>query len=149
MSKFRKRKAYARESGNETDNLLSYFKKSCAYLIVFLIIASLLLIISSIILYNLSDPSKLFKVTGRAVLYFSSFLCAYMLSKRLDGKNLRYGIFLAFMIFALILILELLFMNNEGKTNWLYLVLIFPTVMVGSFLGMHRKATRKHRHRYK
>lgn len=146
--KKRKRALFNQNSKNEDFTILSLFKSCGIFLIVFAVISLISILILSFIFYSTKDPTSKIKIAALISLYFSSFVCAFMMSKKNGQMFLVGGFIFGLCIIVLTLILSLFFKSEGTMQNSIILrsIIIIPT-MLGGVLGGKKKEHKRKRHK--
>ena len=133
------------QPSNEEIGLLAITKRCALFCLIFFIMSMLLLFILSLTFVNFADSTTYLNLIGKLTLYLSSFLCSFLLSKRIRENYIYSGILLGALITSLIFILSLMY--PESTTNSVIWLLLIPvSTLLGSLLGKKRNI-KKHKHR--
>ncbi len=143
MNKFKRTPVSASETST-----IAITKMCLAFSLVFLITASVLLLISSAIFMNFDDPIYWSSIMGKIVLYVSALISSFLLSKKNGQCYIFSGILLGAMITGIIFLLSLAYPNSTNNSI-LWILLVPITTLLGSILGIKRqgKPKRYKRHR--
>ncbi|MBE6674881.1 MAG: TIGR04086 family membrane protein [Ruminococcaceae bacterium] len=140
----KKRTKHAEQEGNEL-SFLGIIRVSIIFTGVFCIISALLLLVTSLVLFNTNDPSLYLDVAGKAILFVSSLLSSFLLSKKMRQRYIPFGLSLGIMIGLLVFLVSMI-LKGDSTSNSQILILIVPAITtVGSILGIKREKKIKHK----
>ena len=142
MKKFEK---YESDNIAEENSLPKVVKISLVFTLIFYAISFLALLFSSFFLYRATDPISYITPQCIGVFIFSTVLCGFLISKKLQEKYILTGLVLGITIAISFFILSLIL---YGITNQQIILIFSPLLtLIGSLLGKKRASKPRHRHR--
>ena len=128
-------------------SFVSLLKRCLMFLLIFAALCVSICLIMSIFFYQTLNPNKMTNLISLVSLFLSTFISAFLLSKRNGQKYLLGGLLLGCMIFVLLFI-GALFTERKIFSPDFALRLAIPAVsLVGSLLGIKREKKIKRKHR--
>lgn len=128
-------------------SFVSLLKRCLMFLLIFAALCVSICLIMSIFFYQTLNPNKMTNLISLVSLFLSTFISAFLLSKRNGQKYLLGGLLLGCMIFILLFI-GALFTERKIFSPDFALRLAIPAVsLVGSLLGIKREKKIKRKHR--
>ena len=116
----------------------------CAiFTIIFCFISVFTIFVTSLILYNTTNPTSKSELGGLISLYISTFITVFIMTKINKEKWLFGGLILGGLIFALTLFLSIFIDGDVAPNNFFFRLIIFAISLISSLLG--RKKERKRR----
>ena len=138
------KKRYYSLSGASHDVSIPTIILNCFFhFLIFCLFALLLLVISSLILFNLENPGEYSVFASRAVLYLSVTLTSCILARRIKQKLVISGLIFG-LITTIFTLLVSIFLSNSVSSpayTWFLLIPIFS--LLGCFLGKEREKKHK------
>ena len=145
MKKFKKNTS--KDSMTQETSFSKLVKYSLAYTVIFYTVSFLVLLISSFFLYRSSNPDQYIKLLCIGVFGFSTILCGFLASKKLQQKFIALGLILGFTISISFFLISII---CHGITNQQLQLLSTPILTVlGSAIGRKRENRSRHKHRRK
>ena len=131
------RRTKAAEPTSPTLNLVVVSLRSVA---ISLSAAFLFILLVNTVVIKTSDPIAAIKPTSLISLYLSALICGFISKKCSDFPSILIGTFSG-LILTLIIMTVSFFLPNSAQASFftgtkaLLFILIFPTTLIGSFLG--------------
>ena len=121
-------------------------KRCLTFSLLFSLIATTLLLVSSAAFMSLDDPTHWSNLIGKVVLYVSAIITSFFLSKKNGQGYIFSGIVLGAIITSIIFLISLIYPDSISNSI-LWILLIPVSTILGSVLGIKRQGKLKmHRH---
>lgn len=121
----------------------------CAiFTIIFCLISILTIFVTSLILYNTTNPTSKSELGGVVALYISTFITVFIMTKINKEKWLFGGLILGGLIFALTLLLFIFIHGDVAPNNFFFRLIILAISLISAFLGRKKEGkNRKFKHK--
>lgn len=133
---------------NEDASLFLIIKRCFLFTIIFFMLSFSLLLILSLVFMRTKDPNAWVNIIGKFTLYFSAFLCSFLLSRKNKQSYVLSGLILGAIVTFIIFVISL-FYPNSTNNSVLWTALIPFATLLGSVLAIKRHSSprkrRKHR----
>lgn len=139
-------KKFKQSSPNEEINLFTVVKRCFLFTIIFFMFSLLLLLVLSFLFMKSKDPASWINLIGKFTLYFSAFVCSFILSKKNKQNYILSGLILGAIITGVIFTISL-FYKNDANNSTIWLALIPVTTILGSVVAIKRRSKPRKRHR--
>ena len=121
----------------------------CAiFTIIFCLFSILTIFVTSLILYNTTNPTSTSELGGVVALYISTFITVFIMTKINKEKWLFGGLILGGLIFALTLLLFIFIDGDVTPNNFFFRLIILAISLISAFLGRKKEGkNRKFKHK--
>ena len=129
-------------------SLFGIIKILLLFTALYAVITALLILVSSLILFNTEDPLAYISITSKGISLVSSLITGFVLAKKQGEKYLLKGLVLGVFISCLLLLVSL-FIGESGSFNPIIYIATLATAAIGALLGRPREKRKKVKHKRK